>query len=113
MRIDAIKATDIELTDGIRAAVERELTDFAPLTERYGAACSVHVEVGRVTRHHQKGDVFRAEFNLKVPGRLLRAEEENEDLYVAVNRAGNELRRQLKDDKGRHIDVREAGAPDA
>lgn len=106
MRIDAIKATDIELTDGIRAAVERELIDFAPLTERYGGACSVRVEVGKTMRHHQKGDVYRAEFNLKIPGKLLRAEEEHEDLYAAVNRAGNELRRQLKDDKERHIDAR-------
>lgn len=102
MKIDAIKATAIELTDAIRAAVENELTGLAPLTDRFGDACSAHVEVGKTTRHHQKGDVFRAEINLTIPGKLMRAESEEEDLYVAINRAGDELRRQLRDEKERH-----------
>lgn len=106
MKLDAIKATNIELTDAIRAAVERELADLEPLTERFGEAASAHVEVGKTTRHHQKGDLFRAEINLKIPGKLLRAESEEEDLYVAVNRTGDELRRQLKEEKERRIDQR-------
>jgi ribosomal subunit interface protein len=102
IKIDAIKATHIELTDAIRTAVEDELAALEPMAERYGDAVSVHVEVGKTTQHHHKGEVFLAEFNLKIPGKLLRAEVVEEDLYAAIHAAGNDLHRQLKDDKERH-----------
>lgn len=104
IKIDAIKATNIELTDAIKTAIEDELAAIAPMTDRYGEAVSVHVEVGKTSQHHHKGDVFLAEFNLKIPGKLLRSEVVEDDLYVAIKGAGDDLHRQLKDDKERRID---------
>ena len=98
MTINRIKGTDIDLTDAIKAAVERELAALDPMLERWGAS-SADVEVGRTTQHHNKGEVFRAEVNLQIPGKLLRAEDENEDLYVAIKNVSKTLARELNKEK--------------
>lgn len=99
MTIDRIKATGIELTQAIKDAVERELARLDPLLGRWGEAASAHVEVGRTTEHHRKGEIFRAEVNLQIPGKLLRAEDENEDLYVAIKNVTGILERELAKEK--------------
>lgn len=99
MTINRIKGTNFDLTDAIKDAVETELATLDPLIERWGDAASADVEVGKTTRHHQKGDIFRAEVNLTIPGKLLRAEDENEDLYVAIKNVAGTLRRELNKEK--------------
>ena len=99
MTINKIKGTNMDLTDAIKDAVESELSALDGLVERWGDAASADVEVGRTTHHHNKGDVFRAEVNLSIPGKLLRAEDENEDLYVAIKNVGDTLRRELNKEK--------------
>ena len=101
MKLDALKATQIELTDAIKTAVDEALDRLAKFTERYGEAVSAHVEVGKSTEHHHKGPFFRAEINLKIPGKLLRAECEREDLYAALHEVESDLARQLHDEKDR------------
>jgi len=99
MTINRIKGTGIELTDAIKDAVETELALLDPMVERWGDAASADVEVGKTTQHHHKGEIFRAEVNLQIPGKLLRAEDENEDLYVAIKNVGDTLRRELNKEK--------------
>ncbi len=48
-------------------------------------ALEAYVEIARTSKHHQKGDVFRAECNLELPGKLLRAEYEDWDARRAVD----------------------------
>lgn len=99
MTINRIKGTNMELTEAIKSAVAAELATLDSRLERWGTAVFADVEVGRTTKHHQKGDVFRAEVNLQIPGKLLRAEEEDEDLYVALKNAVGTLERELKKEK--------------
>ena len=111
MKLDALKATNIELTDGIKTAVEHTLAHLDPLCERFDGAASAHVEVAKTTEHHHKGKIFRAEINLKIPGKLLRAEAEEEDLYAAIEAVEATLKRELMKDKDRHVDAHHKGAP--
>jgi putative sigma-54 modulation protein len=99
MTINRIKGTGIDLTDAIKDAVESELAALDALVERWGDAASADVEVGRTTSHHQKGEIFRAEVNLQIPGKLLRAEREGEDLYVAIKDVADTLARELVKEK--------------
>lgn len=99
MTINRIKGTGIELTDAIKDAVESELATLDPMIERWGDAVSADVEVGKTTAHHHKGDIFRAEVNLQIPGKLLRAEDDNEDLYVAIKNVADKLGRELNKEK--------------
>jgi len=99
MTINRIKGTGIDLTDAIKDAVENELSTLDPMVERWGEAASADVEVGMTTQHHHKGEIFRAEVNLTIPGKLLRAEDENEDLYIAIKNVADTLRRELNKEK--------------
>ena len=48
-----------------------------------------------------RGDIYRAEINLRVPGKLLRAEEEAESIHTAINIVKEELERQIKKYRGK------------
>ena len=110
MKLDAIKATGIELTEAITAAVDHTLGRLSKLTDRFGEAVSVHVEVGKSTNHHKKGPFFRAEINIRVPKRLIRAEAEHEDLYAAIEKVEDELKGELKKEKEKYLDQRKGSA---
>ncbi len=101
MTIDRIKATGIELTDAIKEAVEKDLASLDALTSRWGDAVTADVEVGKTTNHHHKGEIFRAEINLHVSGKTLRAEETAEDLYAAIKEAVRTLGREVVKEKER------------
>lgn len=100
MRITEIQAKNIELTDAIKGYAEEKIMSLSKFTERY-SPCDVAVELGKVTNHHNKGDFFRAEMNMNIPGALLRAEAETDDLYKSIDQAKDDLKRQLIDRKER------------
>ncbi|MCX6740271.1 MAG: ribosome-associated translation inhibitor RaiA [Candidatus Parcubacteria bacterium] len=89
-----IKGTNLELTDALKDYVNEKVGSLEKFFEQ---ALIARVDVGLTTKHHQKGNVFRAEINLEVPQKhLLRAEATRDDLYVAINEAREELERQIK-----------------
>lgn len=99
MRTD-IKATLIELTDAIREFVQKKMDALDAPAARFGSAVRAKVEVGKTTKHHKNGDVFRAEVRLDLPGLKVYAEEIGDDLYVVMNDAYKEARRQMISYKG-------------
>ena len=93
MQID-IKGTNLELTQAIKDYIQEKV---GALEKFFDQALIARVDVGLTTKHHQKGNIFRAEINLEVPQKnLLRAESTRDDLYVAINEAKAELERQVK-----------------
>ncbi len=100
MQLD-IKATNIELTDAIRAAIEQKMATLDAKTARFGDVVRGEVEVGKISMHHKKGDVFRAEVHVRLPGMLVYAEADHEDLYTALNNAKKEAERQILSYKGK------------
>ena len=53
------------------------------------------VEVARTTKHHNKGDIFYAEVNIELPGKLLRAEHEDQDLRLAIDKVKDKIKREI------------------
>ena len=88
-----IKGTKIELTEAIKDAVNEKI---GGLSKFYDNILEANVEVGKTSNHHQKGEVFFCEANLRVPGKLLRAREQKNDLYVAINQVKEVLQREIK-----------------
>jgi len=87
----------MELTDPIKAHVEDKIGSLKKYISRYdeGDSVIVDVEVGRRNKHHKKGEVFRAEANLDLPGKMLRAEERDYDIYIAVNKVRGKIQREI------------------
>ena len=91
----SIKATKIELTDAIRDAVAKRLEGLEKKIVRFGESVRAEAEVSRTTRHHKKGEVFRAEIQISLPGKKVYAEATHEDLYAAIGDAKREAERQV------------------
>jgi len=99
----SIKATGFTLTPSIKAYAEDKLGSLGKFIKRFdlGGVAEMWVEVGKVTQHHHKGPVFRAEADLRLPQRVLRAEEKSTDLRVAIDIVEQELQAQIKKYKAR------------
>ncbi len=97
-----IVTKNITLDDPLRVFVEQKVGSL----ERYvkGTAVLANVEIGKPSRHHRTGPVFRAEINLTVGRKLLRAEATHEDLRAAIVEAKEELQVQIKKFKGKSTD---------
>jgi putative sigma-54 modulation protein len=106
MRIISFLSSNMELTSAIRSYAEEKAEVFEKMTEDWQPA-ELRIEVGKTTNHHAKGPYFKAEMQLSIPGEVLRATEEAEDLYEAIDKVRDNLRRQLKEYKERKQDARE------
>ena len=63
------------------------------------------VEIGKESLHHQKGPVFRAEVQMRFPGRSLRAEAVSKNLREAITEVKDELQREFKQYKEKIISL--------
>ncbi len=90
------KATNIKLTPAIEEYLDKHLVaHLGRFVKRDDDSVSLSIEVGKTTRHHHKGEVFRAEVNLHIAGRDLRAEAERDDLHAAIDKVKDEITREL------------------
>ena len=97
-----IKATNIELTPKIKDYVQEKMD----MLEKYLGRVEVidaKFEVAMTTRHHNKGEIYRAEANLAVTGDLLRVEKTEKDLYKAIDKVKDHLVRSIKRYKEKKI----------
>jgi len=63
------------------------------------------LEIGKETLHHRKGPVFRAEAQIRFPGRSLRTEAVSKNLRAAINEVKDELQREFKQYKEKIISL--------
>lgn len=99
-----IKATDIDLTPALKAYIEEKFNDLdRPLGSLRHDSIQARVEVGRSTRHHIHGDVFHVDANLDLPHEVLRAEEDTDDAYAAIDAVKDKLKREIEKYKEKHI----------
>ena len=104
-----IKMTNFSLTPSIENYLREKvnaLDKFLPNDESIFA----DIELAKTTKHHQKGDIFKAEVNLKVPGRLIRAVAEEWDLRAAIDAVKDELHRKITMNKEKNISLYRKGA---
>jgi len=101
-----IKATRLELTDAIRKYIENKMK----MVEKYlGTKVKVincDFEIEKAVGGQNKGEIFRAEVNLEVPGEMLRIEKTEADLYKAIDKVKDHLELAVKKYKEKLIDKR-------
>ena len=100
-----MKATGLKLTPAIKEYVqvkvdmlEKYLGDIKPTN------CDFEIEL--TTKHHLKGEIFRAEINLSVPGELLRVEKLEKDMYKAIDKVKDHMARNIKKYKEKKTSVK-------
>jgi ribosomal subunit interface protein len=101
-----IKTTNYELNSEIRTLIDSKLSHldkFLPVNKDQEVI--VDVEVGKTTQHHNQGEVYRAEFNLKYSDQFKRSESTQESLEAAIEIASDELNRQVRRSKNKKTDL--------
>ncbi len=93
-----IKGTSMELTDAIRDYVHDKLEGLEKVLRDHETVF-VQVEVGRDSKHHAKGDVFRAEVDIRAAGNSFYAEARAEDLYAAIDLVRDEILEKVRSHK--------------
>ncbi|MDP3875112.1 MAG: ribosome-associated translation inhibitor RaiA [bacterium] len=87
-----IKATGIELTQAISNYVYKKVSSIEKYLDKKSSPNIVaQVEVGKSTRHHKAGNIFRAEVHITGVNLDLYAVSEMEDLYAAIDMVKDEI----------------------
>lgn len=123
MRIQ-IKSTNFDLTEAIRKNVEDKLSGAARLLktveerdqddEKGEESVLARVEVGRTTNHHNKGDIYKAEIHLEIPGEPnLHAAAVEADLNVAIDSMQEQIEREIRQSQEKRRDAVRRGGREA
>ena len=98
-----ITTTNLDLTPSLNAYIERKLEALSRLLTRLDEDGGVEVWLWlkRTTKHHHKGPVFKAEADVRLPGKILRASEENFDVRAALDVVKDKLHVEIEKYKTR------------
>ena len=106
-----IKATGIELTQAISNYAYKKISSIEKYLDKKSSPDLVaQVEVGRSTRHHKAGNIFRAEVHITGAGLDLYAVSAMEDLYAAIDVVKDEIVHNAVQLKGRRQTLTRKGA---
>lgn len=112
------QGTNLELNEDIRTFVQRKLDDcFRAFGDMNLEPVQVDVLLERTTRRHplerETDQLYRAEANVSVPGRLIRVEGTASELTQAVVKMKRKLFREIRTWRERRIDDTRSGARSA
>jgi ribosomal subunit interface protein len=95
----AINASGLDLTDSLKRYIDVRMNSLERHLRRYDPeSLRIEFEVARTTKHHRHGDVFYAEANLELlPGRVIRATHEADDIRTAIDKVKDILRREIEE----------------
>lgn len=107
MKINLL-ANKLDLTPSLKIYVESKLAALSKLIMRFDAdgEAELWVRVARITRHHKKGVVWRVTTDLRLPHKILRAEEESGDPRAAIDAIRDKLRIEIEKHRTRFLEIR-------
>ncbi len=92
-----IKYTGLDSTLAMQTYIEEAMAVLEKFLEKTdGDSVIAQVELARDTNHHKKGDVYSAECNLEVNGKLLRAACEGSDPRVCIDDVVDRMKAEIK-----------------
>jgi ribosomal subunit interface protein len=94
-----LKVTNFQATPDIQNYLDKKLEKIGDIAERRQDEVILRVEIGKTTKHHKSGAVYRAEIETHVGGKDVRAVSEKEDIFAAIDEAKDELVRELVHNK--------------
>ena len=98
-----IKGTKIELSSEIREYVEKKISALEKyLGDTVVTNCDVELE--NTAGEQNKGDIYRVEVNLSVPGTVLRVEKSEKTLNKAIDKVKDHLVLVIKKYKEKKVD---------
>ncbi len=109
-----LQGTNLSITPELRQFVDKKIEDAVrALGEVNPDAVRIEIELEHTSRRHPQErkdeQLFRAEANVKVPGRLIRVEESAMHIEQAIVKMKNTLTRQIRHWRERTIEHKRKG----
>jgi putative sigma-54 modulation protein len=94
----------LEITPSLEKYAEEKLGSLQKFVQKFDieGAVELNVRLNLTTRHHQKGDIYGIIADLKLPKKILRAEDEAEDMHSAIDIARNKLLAEIEKYRTQH-----------
>jgi len=91
------KKKDFEITPSIQDYVQKKMETLERFLKSFGDEKMIaEVELGKSTGRQKSGEIFRAEINLNLGGKMFRAESEQDDLLAAIDEVRDDLEQEIK-----------------
>ena len=105
-----LRAKNFDITPAIDEYVSKKISTLEKfLDTKNEVLCEV--EIGRTTKHHNTGDIFKAEVNIVQPGnKQIYAVAEEIDLYTAIDVVRDEAERAIVSRKNKYKTLWRRGA---
>ena len=92
-----ITASELDLTEPLKKYINMHIGSLSKYLKRFDEdLIRAEVEVARTTQHHRHGNVYYAEVNLTLPGKLLRATQQGGDIRECVDKVRDILQREIE-----------------
>ena len=106
MKIIIKKITDS--TPAFEAYIEKKLFTLVKLIEPFEkeGETEIALDIVRTSRHHEKGeDIFMASADLRLPKKVIRAEEYGDNMRLAVDRMRDALKLEIEKYKAHFFEI--------
>ncbi len=100
----------IDKTEAIENYLDKKLATLDHLMPKGEEDTMAEVEIGKTTRHHNKGDVFRAEVKIRLAHKNIYVASEKDDLYAAIDEMRDEAASAITTRKDKQITLYRKGA---
>ena len=105
-----IRSKNFDITPAIDDYITSKISSLDKFLNQ-GDEALCEVEIGRTTRHHKSGDIFRAEVNIIQPGnKQVYVVAEEVDLYTAIDVVRDEAERSIVSRKNKYRTLFKKGA---
>jgi putative sigma-54 modulation protein len=105
-----ITGVHLEITDAIRNYTLEKIGTLEKYVSKNDSGARIEVELSKTTHHHTHGDVFQAEANLHIRGKVSSVRTRQDDLYKAIDTLKDMLARELATHKDKERSIVRRGA---
>jgi putative sigma-54 modulation protein len=104
-----ITSDKLELTDAIKDYLEKKINALEKFINTDTNNLIARAIIGKTTTRHAKGNHFKAEIKINIPGKEFFVQIQKDDLYAAIDEAQNVLKREIIKYKEVLIDKHQKG----
>lgn len=105
-----IRAKNLELTKTLKNFIEEKIgslkkfIDILKKEEDKNTLAEVFFETQKESKHHNKGQIFRSEARILLPGKKIMAESAGDDLLLTIVEIKDKLQQEIKKYKLKKIE---------
>jgi len=105
-----ITTNNLDINDRLSEKINDKGNKILKYINSQNEDMSLNIEISKDTNHHKNGEIFSAEYNLLVEGKLIRTTSKKENLDAAIDDACEDVIKKLRRSKGRWKDMMISGA---